>query len=304
MRPRPYQRPSAIEPRAPARTASRVASRARARSGRCPRPSGSRRQPASARERPRADARRPSASTSMASSIETSVPPPTLKTDPVRPRSIAAIVASTASSTKVTLRDCVPSPCSSNVPPSARHVTIFVKAMSGRCRGPVDREVAHRDGVEAELLPIRGRELLARQLRDPIRGQRLRRCALGRRIARGVAVDRGRRSEHRSDSCASRRLEQPLAGEHVLANVHREHVAEARDTRLTREVEDAVHPFEVERVLDEVDALDGQSASVLLLQRDVVVVGERVPADGVVPALQKRRRSKCEPMNPAAPVTT
>ncbi len=53
-------------------------------------------------------------------------------------------------------------------------------------------------------------------------------------------------------------------------------------------MEDPVGALEIERILDEVDALDGQSARVLLLQRRVVVVGERVPADCVVPSLEKR----------------
>ena len=42
-------------------------------------------------------------------------------------------------------------------------------------------------------------------------------------------------------------------------------------------------PVEVDRVAREVDAADVEPARVLLLQRDVVVVGEAVEADDVVP---------------------
>ena len=53
-------------------------------------------------------------------------------------------------------------------------------------------------------------------------------------------------------------------------------------------MEDAVYAGEVERVLDEVDLLDRETLRVLLLQRRVVVVRERVPADGIVAAVEER----------------
>ena len=53
-------------------------------------------------------------------------------------------------------------------------------------------------------------------------------------------------------------------------------------------MEHAVDPVELEWIVGEVDALDRQAARVLLLQRRVVVVRERVPADGVVAALEER----------------
>ncbi len=53
-------------------------------------------------------------------------------------------------------------------------------------------------------------------------------------------------------------------------------------------MEDAVEAVEVELVLCDVETRDGEVARVLLLQRRVVVVGEGVPADGVVPALDER----------------
>jgi hypothetical protein len=46
----------------------------------------------------------------IASFTVVSAPPPTLRTSPAAPRSIAATVASTASATYVKLRDAEPSP--------------------------------------------------------------------------------------------------------------------------------------------------------------------------------------------------
>ena len=53
-------------------------------------------------------------------------------------------------------------------------------------------------------------------------------------------------------------------------------------------MEDAVDASEVERILDEVDALDREPRRVLLLERRVVVVREQVPADRVVAAVEER----------------
>ena len=53
-------------------------------------------------------------------------------------------------------------------------------------------------------------------------------------------------------------------------------------------MEDAVDALEVERAVDEVETLDRQPAGVLLLQRRVVVVRERVPARRVVAPLEER----------------
>ena len=53
-------------------------------------------------------------------------------------------------------------------------------------------------------------------------------------------------------------------------------------------MEHAVHTVQLERVLGEVDALHREPARVLLLERRVVVVRERVPADRVVTALEER----------------
>src|SRR5262249_45038166 len=63
--------------------------------------------------------------------------------------------------------------------------------------------------------------------------------------------------------------------------------AEARDSGLAGEVEDAVEPGELEIVLHEVHAPDGQVAGVLLLERRVVVVGEGVPPDRFVALVEK-----------------
>ena len=61
-----------------------------------------------------------------------------------------------------------------------------------------------------------------------------------------------------------------------------------RTPGLPREMEDAVDAREIERILDEVDLLDRQPLRVFLLQRRVVVVGERIPADRVVAAIEER----------------
>ena len=53
-------------------------------------------------------------------------------------------------------------------------------------------------------------------------------------------------------------------------------------------MEHAVDAREVELVRGEVDPLHREPARVLLLQRRVVVVGERIPADRVVAPLEQR----------------
>ena len=111
---------------------------------------------------------------------------------------------------------------------------------------------------------------------------------LGSRVGGGVAVDRRGRGEGHAYSGGGRGLEQPLAREDVPAHVDGEDVAEARHARLSRQMEHAVEPVQRKRVLGEVDALDRQPGGVRLLQRRVVVVRERIPADRVVPALEER----------------
>ena len=76
---------------------------------------------------------------------------------------------------------------------------------------------------------------------------------LGSRVALGVAVDRRRRGEDDAHAGGGGRFEQALAREHVLAHVDGEDAAEARDARLTGEVEDAVEAVELERVLCEIE---------------------------------------------------
>ena len=154
--------------------------------------------------------------------------------------------------------------------------------------GPLPRpervEVADDDAVEAELAPIRVCELLAGELADPVGRERVRRRLLGRRIPLGGAVDGRGRREHDLDPVARGRLEDPLRGEHVPAEVEREDVAEAAHARLPGEMEDAVEAGEVERILGQVDVADVEPARVLVLERRVVVVGEAVEADDLVAA--------------------
>ena len=82
-------------------------------------------------------------------------------------------------------------------------------------------------------------------------------------------------------------LEDALRGEHVVAQVEREHVAEAAHAGLRREVEDAVEAREVELASARSTVRRSQPAAssrvgVLLLEREVVVVGEAVDPDDVV----------------------
>ena len=67
-----------------------------------------------------------------------------------------------------------------------------------------------------------------------------------------------------------------------MAQVEREHVAEAAHARLRGEVEDAVEPGEVEPILGQVDPKHVEPARVLLLQPRVVVVAEAVDPDDLV----------------------
>lgn len=108
---------------------------------------------------------------------------------------------------------------------------------------------------------------------------------LRRRIPLRVTVDRRRRGEDDAHAGGRRGLEHPLRREHVPAQILREVVAEARaHAGLPGEVEHAVRAAD-ERgdvVLREVGAHDVQAGRVLLLQRRVVVVVERVDADDLV----------------------
>jgi len=73
-------------------------------------------------------------------------------------------------------------------------------------------------------------------------------------------------------------------------HVQREDVAEAPDTGLAREVEEAVEAREVDLVLCQVDAAHVERAGVLGLQLRVVVVVERVVADDLVAGRLQRLR--------------
>ena len=109
------------------------------------------------------------------------------------------------------------------------------------------------------------------------------RTRLRGRVGLRIAVDRRRRGEDDANAVAGRRLEEALRGEHVALEVRLEHVAEAAHARLTGEVEDPVEAGEVDRIAGEVEPQDLLATGVLLLQRDVVVVGEAVEPDDLVP---------------------
>ena len=111
----------------------------------------------------------------------------------------------------------------------------------------------------------------------------MRRRVLGRREAVRSAVDRRRGGEHDPDAVPGRRLEHTLRREDVPLDVEREDVAEAPHPGLAGKVEDAVEPEEVDLVDGEVDAANVEIACVLLLQPGVVVIGEAVEADHLVP---------------------
>ena len=82
---------------------------------------------------------------------------------------------------------------------------------------------------------------------------------------------------------ARSRLEQALGGEHIVAHVVREDVAEAAHARLRGEMEDTVEAGQVENVVGQVEPQHLEAADVLLLQLRVVVVAEAVDPDHVVP---------------------
>ena len=101
-------------------------------------------------------------------------------------------------------------------------------------------EVAQDDDVEPEAPRICPGEVLARQLGDPVGGDRPRLRVLGRREALGVAVHGGRGRVDDAHAALDGRLEQALGGEHVVAHVVREDVAEAAHARLRGQMEDTV----------------------------------------------------------------
>ena len=80
-------------------------------------------------------------------------------------------------------------------PPSASAKAMRVNAMSGRCRGPKALKYRSTTTSRPKLARVRAREVLGRELRDPVRRERPRRRVLGRRIPLGLAVDRRRRRE-------------------------------------------------------------------------------------------------------------
>src|SRR3989475_7329585 len=126
-------------------------------------------------------------------------------------------------------------------------------------------------------------ELLAPELRDPVRGDRSGLGLLGRRIPLSISVDgrRGREDDTRASGGGG--LEYSSARQQVSPHVVVEDVAEAAHARLPCEVEDAVDPGKIEILLCEIDACDVEPGGVLLLQRLVVIVGEAVDADDLVP---------------------
>ncbi len=161
-----------------------------------------------------------------------------------------------------------------------RHVRPLARA--------VEREVAQDDGVEPEPLRVRMGKLLAAPLRDPVRGDRPQLELLAGRIRLGVAVHRRRRGEDDADAGRRGRLEDAPRREQVAPRVLVEDVPEAADARLPGEVEDAVDAVEPEILRREVDALDVERRRVLLLQRDVVVVGEAIDCPDVVASSRER----------------
>jgi hypothetical protein len=151
-------------------------------------------------------------------------------------------------------------------------------------------EVAERHTVEPELARVGCGELLAGELRDPVRRERMGLGVLGGRVPLCRPVHRGGRREDDADAVARRRLEHALRSQYVAPQVEREYIAEAAHAGLAREVEDAVEAGEVEIVLCKVDAAHVEPAGVLLLERRIVVVGEAVEADGLVPGGNERLR--------------
>ena len=124
--------------------------------------------------------------------------------------------------------------------------------------------------------------MLARELRDSVGRERVRRGLLGRRVLLGLSVDGGRRGKDDARAREGRGFENPLAGEHVPLDVEREDVTEATHAWLSREVEDAVPVCEVELVARKVESAHLDPARVPLLHRRVVVVGETVDPENLV----------------------
>src|SRR5205085_2277842 len=86
--------------------------------------------------------------------------------------------------------------------PRERHVRPLAR--------PERVEVAQRHAVESELAGVGGGELLARELRDPVRGKRARLRLLGSRVALRRAVDRGGGREDDTRAVARGGLEDAL----------------------------------------------------------------------------------------------
>ena len=150
----------------------------------------------------------------------------------------------------------------------------------------VDREVAHADGLEPGGARMGVRQMLHAQLRHPVRRDRARAGVLTCRVALRVAVDGGRGRVNHPHAPPSRRLEDASARADVPLDVGLEARPEARaDTGLAGEVEHAVDAvqqrFEVGG--HEVGLEHVEVPGVLPLALRVVVVGERVDAQDVVP---------------------
>ncbi len=156
-----------------------------------------------------------------------------------------------------------------------RHVRPLPRAVSV--------EIAQDDRVEIEAARIGTGEVLAGELRDSVRRDRPGRHVLRGRIAPGLAVDRGRRREDDPHAPLRSGLEDALARQDVPAHVKREDVPEAAHARLAGEVEYTVEAAEVELVLGEIEPAHVQAARVPLLDRRVVVIGEAVDPDDLVP---------------------
>src|SRR5207244_1220370 len=73
----------------------------------------------------------------------------------------------------------------------------------------------------------------------------------------------------------------------IAAQVVGEDRPEAADAGLPREMEDPVHSVEVQVALREIEAQHVELAGVLLLQRRVVVVRERVDGEDLVPTAEQ-----------------
>ena len=130
-----------------------------------------------------------------------------------------------------------------------------------------------------------------------------RRRVLRRRVALGLAVHRRRRGEDDADAVACRCLEHALRREHVALDVEREHVAEARTPGWPARWKTPSKPAKSSSSSARSMRAHVQPLGVLLLERRVVVVGEAVDADDLVRRAPERS-ARCEPMKPAAPVTT